>query len=317
MRTFVVNLPEVMMYFTKLTPPTGAPAAPPAAPPAGGGERVQTGGADDSQYIDLGKLLRAVCARSARDVNGVLSLAVEAGVQTAGIPCEQIIGQAGPVYLGAMQSTLEDVANDWIANLDNMAEEGRAAGMPEDEEDDEDEDGEYRTKYEPTPTTDLITAILLMRSSQSGLGFELLSGGQFPSLTTDPRTAPVVSFIIGILTAVDGVQRDVRILIALTLLDKWFSGNYWETTYFGNFPPRDPSFPRAPASFSAADWGYLPTVVQTAIQGAPVIQINILPAPAPVVAAPVIPLASRGVLGTRGQRRGGRKTHRRRLPKLI
>jgi hypothetical protein len=301
MRTFVVNLPEVMMYFTNLTPPTGAPAAPPAAPPAGGGERVQTGGADDSQYIDLGKLLRAVCARSARDVNGVLSLAVEAGVQTAGIPCEQIIGQAGPVYLGAMQSTLEDVAIDWTAGVDNITNESL---------------GDYGVAYMPTPTTDLITCILLMRSSQSGLGFELLSGGQFPSLTTDPRTAPVVSFIIGILTAVDGVQRDVRILIALTLLDKWFSGNYWETTYFGNFPPRDPSFPRAPASFSAADWGYLPTVVQTAIQGAPVIQINTLPPPAPVVAAP-IPLASLGVLGTRGQRRGGRKTHRRRLPKLI
>ena len=114
----------------------------------------------------------------------------------------------------------------------------------------------------------------------------------------------------------DGVQRDVRILIALTLLDKWFSGNYWETTYFGNFPPSDPAFPRAPASFSAMDWDYLFIVIQTAFQLAPDIQINTLPPPAPVVAAP-IPLASLGVLGTRGQRRGGRKTHRRRLPKLI
>jgi hypothetical protein len=301
MRTFVVNLPEVMMYFTNLTPPTAAPAAPPAAPPASGGERVQSGGADDSQYIDLGKLLRAVCARSARDVNGVLSLAVEAGVQTAGIPCEQIIGQAGPVYLEAMQSTLEDVAIDWAAGVDNIANESL---------------NDYGVAYVPSPTTDIITAILLMRSSQSGLGLDLLSEGQFPSLTTEPRTQ-VVSFIIGILTSVDGADRDVRILIALTLLDKWFSGNYWETTYFGDFPPREPPLPPAAASLSATDWGYLPAVVQTAIQGAPVIRINTLPAPAPVVAAPGIPLASLGVLGTRGQRRGGRKTHRRRLPKLI
>jgi hypothetical protein len=210
--------------------------------------------------------------------------------------------QAGPVYLEAMQSTLEDVAIDWSAGVDNIANESL---------------NDYGVAYVPTPTTDLITSILLMRSSQGGLGFDLLSGGQFPSLTTEPRTAQVVSFIIGILTAVDGVQRDVRILIALTLLDKWFSGNYWETTYFGDFPPREPPLPPAVASLSAMDWGYLPAVVQAAIQTAPGIRINTLPAPAPAVAAPAgIPLASLAVLGTRG-RRGGRKTHRRRLPKLI
>jgi hypothetical protein len=330
MRTFVVNLPEVMMYFTNLTPPASdlRAAIPPVGPPAGGGERVQTGGAAVAQSYELGERFRRICSRAVRDVNSAITIVASRAPPQAAPPAIKVLEAASDMH-AALQETLEEIAIQWDADVDDISTNCNE---------------EYGEPYQSSVVTELIQYILSCRSSQIAISLPTLDDPRFVELrkpVNQPLAQEVIVILTAIATAAGPVGLDMYLLIFLSMLEDVLTDNDGGSTYFAGFsrtPQGGRAFGDPPRLFGTGEWTALLGPIQTALRtfvnqngvtGLPIIAEAVRgpvksgtmgtaePVGMAVVAAP-IPLASLGVLGTRGQRRGGRKTHRRRgLPKLI
>ena len=332
MRTFVVSLPEVMMCFTNLTPPASDLRAeiPPRAP-AGGGGHVQTGGAAVAQSYELGERFRRICSRAVRDVNSVITtVALNAPAQAAP-PAIKVLKAASDMH-AALQETLEEIAIQWDADVDDISTNCQE---------------EYREPYESSIVTELIQCILSCRSSQSVVGPPTLADPRFV-LLREPRNQPLAQEVIGILTATATasvlVDLDMYLLIFLSMLEDVLTDNDGGSTYFAGFsrtPQGGRVFGDPPRLFGTDEWNALLVPIQTALRtfvnrdgltGLPIIAEavrgpvksgtmgSLAPAPAasmeedaqPPARLPRRPGMFQGPYGK------GRKTHRRRrLPKLI
>ena len=328
MRTFVVNLPEVMMYFTNLTPPASDLRAtiPPVAPPARGGERVQTGGAAVTQSYELGERFRRICSRAVRDVNSAITTVAPPPLPP---PSAIKVLEAAPGIHAALQETLEELAIQWDADVDDIRDNCEE---------------EYGEPYQPSVVTELIQCILSCRSSQVVVAWPTLDDPRFVKLSEERNTA-LAAETIGILSAISTafglVGLDMYLLIFLSMLEDVITDNDGGSTYFAGFSRTGQGgrifYAPPPRLFGTGEWDALQTPIQLALRTF-VNQNGVtgLPIIAEAVRGPVkqgtmgsagpegmeeeaaLRRSPRGLPFVPGQYRyGGRKTHRRRLPKLI
>jgi len=326
MQMFVSTLPQVLMMQTP---------RPEGVPPAGGARSAPKPSAQFSvprpvrvlQYIDIGQRFKAICARAAQDVNAVIS-ALPVG--QLGVYDMIIAGGGGNVLL----ETLEYLAVEWESFIREL-----------------ESDQEY--PYESSATEQLISFLFSLRSSVR-LGavaagavdptFEAF-GERFPLLASE-RGVVIPTNMLGYLTptglppddTTGPMRTDVMIVIVLAMADKAFSESSGGFTYFGNFPPPG-VFINFGITMSTADWNNVPALLQSAalsvnqpafpldrgyknvytdLSGASKPPRASLPSVSPLKAPePGRRFYASPFRKARERTQGGRKTHRRRLPKLI
>ena len=311
-QAFVTHLPAVLLRLVPPFPLSGGAKMRRSEP-----EVIVTKKPSNSYYINVGQRFRAICARASQDINAIIT---ELPIGNGVVAVDGIASNVGA--RGVCTQTLSFLGVEWESFVGELKNDERYI-------------------YTPSATTDLISFLLSLRSSTGGVSGALADladgefGRRFPTLVG--RNMPMASRMIEGFTsprppppappfAPAPVQTDVDILIILAMSDRVISGRTGEFTYFGNFPTGDiRGLFQIGMAMTKSDWDRIPNLLQTAALS---LNVGILEKGAPDMNWPTISIADQineeDIVTARIREQipfrnleGGRKTHRRRLPKLI